>query len=126
MNRYNTYLTDHFRGCKLLAETFDPYRKRQVKLYQIPNYWDVVGVSDGAESWIAPVAGDPLRVNIERILRDIQEGKRVVPVQGTRRARIAIPTSLLQEIKNADAPVARRRTQLELPGVTPAATIRRR
>jgi len=74
MNRFNTYFNNDFAACKLLAEVFDPYRNRQVKVYAVPGHDDAVGVSDGTDKWIAPVAGDPFRINIRQLIVDVRAG----------------------------------------------------
>lgn len=51
MNRYNEHIKRHFRGCELLAESRDEHRNRVLKYYFM-NTNEVVGVSDGVDSWV--------------------------------------------------------------------------
>ena len=67
--RFNNYLVSHFKACPLLLEYRDHGRQRQVRVFNIDDD-TLVGVSDGVESWIAPVA------NFERFdLRSIMKVK---------------------------------------------------
>lgn len=87
MNRYKHHFENHFASCILLAYARDPYRNRDVQLRALPGEFDHVGVSDGTDSWIAPVAGDPMRVGVARILENLRLGimpKPEKPVQGRR------------------------------------------
>lgn len=88
-NRFNTYMTSHFSGCRLLANAVDPYRNSQVKLYALPGEFDLVGVTDGTDAWMAPVSGDPFSVSVKRIMSDIREGKEVAS-PGRQRQRVVI------------------------------------
>lgn len=58
MNRFNEYMGAHFQqgGCRLIARARDECRQRDVRIYAMPGYWDVVGVSDGTDAWIAPAS----------------------------------------------------------------------
>ena len=85
MSRYNHHFANHFSGCLLLAHAHDPYRNRDVQLRQLPGEFDVVGVTDGTDAWIAPVAGDPFSVSVKRILEDLRAGKMPNPRQPLQR-----------------------------------------
>lgn len=52
MNRFNAYMNSHFKGLKLLAQYRDELRGRDVRIYEIPDYPDDVGFTDGVESWV--------------------------------------------------------------------------
>lgn len=58
MNRYNEYMHTHFRsgGCRLIARAHDDCRNRDVTIHAMPGYFDVVGVSDGTDAWVAPAS----------------------------------------------------------------------
>lgn len=77
MSRWNQHMTSHFSSCRLLATSHDHCRQRNVRIYMLPGEFTVVGVSDGTDAWIAPVAADPFSVHVGRILQGIQEGKEV-------------------------------------------------
>lgn len=76
MSRYNHHFQNHFSSCRLLAKAHDPYRQRNVELRMLPGEFDVVGVTDGTDAWVAPVAGDPFRVNIARLIEDVRNGRK--------------------------------------------------
>lgn len=79
MSRFNHYMNSHFSGCRLLARARDECRNRNVSLYQVPGYWDCVGVSDGTDSWIAPASAAPFfktaTGDVADILRRLQAGE---------------------------------------------------
>jgi hypothetical protein len=52
--RFNNYMANHFSSCTLIARAYDKCRNRDVTLHAIPGHWDVVGVSDGVDAWVAP------------------------------------------------------------------------
>jgi hypothetical protein len=93
VSRYNHHFANHFSSCVLLACARDPHRDRDVQLRLLPGEFDVVGVTDGVDSWVAPVAGDPFSVNIQRILADIREGKPHVPPLPRQRERKRLLTT---------------------------------
>ncbi len=76
MSQFNRYMGNHFAGCRLLGEGQDLWRHRQVKIYFIPGRQDVVGVSDGVDSWIAPAGTgiDYFSVPVARLMRELSEG----------------------------------------------------
>lgn len=51
---YNTLMSSHFKGCKLLLERTDQGRGRDQKVFHIGED-EVVGVSDGTDAWICAV-----------------------------------------------------------------------
>lgn len=71
---FKHYITSHFAGCRLLAETEDVYRDRKVKVFMIPGNVEHVGVCDGTDAWVAPVVADPFRVDVRKLIMDIQSG----------------------------------------------------
>jgi len=74
MPNFAHYFNSRFAGCRCLAHTFDQHRNRNVKIYQLPGHMDAVGVSDGVDRWVAPVSPELFRVNIQKLLRDLQDG----------------------------------------------------
>jgi len=77
MSRFNSYFVNHFGGCRHLASTHDQHRNRDVKIYQVPGYSDVVGVTDGVDCWVAPVSHEIFKVDIKKLLADLQAGKAI-------------------------------------------------
>jgi hypothetical protein len=92
MNRFNQYMNNGFSGCRLLAYARDNCRHRDVRIYQVPGFVEEVGVTDGTDSWIAPVIADPFSVNIRQIMRDLFDGKPIpAPIKpGPKSARIKL------------------------------------
>lgn len=74
-------LKDHFNNffqhCRLLAETFDVHRHRDVKVYMIPGELSVVGVTDGVDCWAAPTIINPFSCDVPDLLRRILAGENV-------------------------------------------------
>ena len=90
MSRFNRFMEAHFAGCRLLAKARDNCRNRDVSIYQVPGEFETVGVSDGTDCWMAPVAADPFSVSVKRILDDLREGKSPAPVISTKRTRVRV------------------------------------
>lgn len=94
MSKFNTYFANDFAACKLLATTHDPHRNRNVRLFLVPGEENCVGVTDGVDKWIAPVAGDPFGINIRQVIHDVRSGKppyQASPPGGRRRLLIDQP-----------------------------------
>lgn len=64
-----------FSSCRHIANARDPHRERDVRLYHIPGEFDYVGVNDGTDCWICPVAADPFSAGVKRLLEDVRAGK---------------------------------------------------
>lgn len=77
MSRFNSFLMNNFAGCKLLARCYDPHRSRDVALYLVPGYTDVVGVTDGVDRWVAPVTASLFTVNVQDLLRRLFAGDQI-------------------------------------------------
>ena len=77
MSRYNRYFLNHFSDCRLIVEGFDEHRNRKVQVRLIPGEFDVVGISDGVDAWVAPVSVAPSTLfdKVRRIMHDIKAGK---------------------------------------------------
>lgn len=71
---FKHHINSHFSGCVCLAQTRDECRDRTVHVYALPGEFDLVGVSDGTDAWVAPVVADPFSVNVKRLLEDHAKG----------------------------------------------------
>lgn len=86
MNRFNEYLAHHFKhgGCRLIARAHDRCRDRRVELYAVPGHWDVVGVSDGTDAWIAPCSAGLFFATASGdcadLMRRLQAGEELPPI----------------------------------------------
>lgn len=52
MSEYNGLMNTHFKSCQKLAEVHDPHRDRMMAAFFIGRE-DLVGISDGVDSWLA-------------------------------------------------------------------------
>jgi len=109
MNRFNHYLISHFNGCRLLAESDDLYRKRPVRLFLMPGEFEVVGVTDGTDAWIAPVTPQCFRVDVADIVKRIRVGEPVAV------HRHATPRTRHILVEEEPKPAQRTRVMLEEP-----------
>lgn len=103
MANYKYYFGNGFAGCKLLAHTRDVYRERDVRVFMIPGEFDVVGVTDGTDCWIAPVAADPFRVNVADLIRRVRAGEPITVSEPPKRPRRA----LIDEAQPSPRPMRR-------------------
>lgn len=88
-------INSHFSTCRLLAEAYDPYRKREVKLYALPGEFSYVGVSDSTDAWVAPASASIFSVDVVRLLDKIRAGEDPRPVVA--RLRVRVPVTEAQE-----------------------------
>ncbi len=86
MNRWNHHFENHFGSCVLL----DNCRDRAVKLYALPGEFDLVGVTDGTDAWVAPVIADPFSVKVARLLGDLRAGRPLNIADATKRPRVRV------------------------------------
>lgn len=98
MSRFNSYLSQRFEGCRCIAHARDPHRERDVKIYAVPGEFDLVGVSDGTDVWIAPVIADPFSVSIKRIMEIMKAGGQPPPIH-RQRHRVVVPTEVTPQKK---------------------------
>jgi hypothetical protein len=134
MGKYNSYMNHQFGSCRLLATAHDEHRDRPVRLYMLPGIFDIVGITDGTDSWLAPVIADPLSVGVARLLEDIREGKSPAVVNKGRIPSMIGPANpgrrRVQLLGSEEAPAAaaepRRRLLLTQPAPIPATNGRRR
>jgi hypothetical protein len=96
--RFNNYMAVHFTNCRLIARAYDNCRGREVTLHAIPGEWDVVGVSDGTDAWIAPASAGLFFAtatgNCADLLRRLKAGETLPPVpdapNGRARTRVRL------------------------------------
>ena len=105
-------LKDHFNNffqhCRLLAETFDVHRHRNVKVYMIPGELSVVGVTDGVDCWAAPTVINPFSCDVPDLLRRILAGENVPVMRAGPTGRMVPSKPEAQEL-----PKTRRRLEPE-------------
>lgn len=93
---FNHYLNAHFKQseCILIARARDECRNRDVCLYALPDRFDVVGVTDGVDAWIAPAVPGPFYGNATAdcadIMRRLKAGEPIPPVPGVRAPRTRV------------------------------------
>lgn len=94
MSRYNRYFLNHFSDCRLIVEGFDEHRQRKVQVRLIPGEFDVVGISDGVDAWVAPVTVAPsyLFDKVRRIIHDLMAGKNPPAIVSRPRVKVALET----------------------------------
>lgn len=89
---YKYYLNSQFAGCRLLAETYDEHRKRDVRVYMVPGQFDVVGVCDGTDSWVAPAIINPFSCDVLGMLKRIASGEDIPPFRnGKAKGQLDLP-----------------------------------
>lgn len=77
MSRYNHYFASFFAGCRVIAQGRDEHRNRDVTVHLLPGEFDVVGIQDGVDAWIAPVSVAPSALfdRVRRAIFALKEGK---------------------------------------------------
>lgn len=119
--RYNHHFANHFGSCRLLYEGRDPHRNRDIQIRLIPGEFDVVGVTDGVDAWVAPTATAPSEMfdKVRRIIADIRDGKAPNTfIEPRARRQLHLPTA------EAPPPRERRRITQEEPASTSTPTPR--
>ena len=98
MANWKHYISNGYAGCKLLAYAHDHCRDRDVRIYLIPGQYEAVGISDGVDSWIAPVAPDLFSVDVQKLIKALQAGedipKPVPPAARIKRVKLDEAPSL--------------------------------
>ena len=97
MPDYKHHMHNQFSACRLLANAYDPYRRREVRLFHIPGDFTTVGVCDGTDAWIAPAAANPFSVDVLKLYQRIQAGE-IIETPGMVRKRVVVkpPHSAVQ------------------------------
>lgn len=106
------WLNNRFEGCLLLARSRDPYRDRDVRILMIPGEFEVVGINDGVDVWLAPVIANPFSVNVGRLLESVRAGTFRPPDDPNQRRRILMNDKLPQSMRpriTIQQPSSRRR-----------------
>lgn len=98
MSRYLYYLKNGFDSCRLLAETRDVHRNRDVRVYMIPGEFEYVGVNDGVDKWIAPVIANPFSVDVRKLLAAIAAGDKPPEVPAPRQ-RVKLETPEVPRVR---------------------------
>jgi hypothetical protein len=125
VSKFNLYLNNHFAGygCRLIARARDTSRGRDVTIHAIPGYWDVVGVSDGTDAWIAPTAAGPFfktsTGDVGKIMKALEAGDPLPPVPDAPQASPGRRRVILLDDSDASPP-RRSRTPLEPAGTAVA------
>jgi hypothetical protein len=73
--KWNSYMNNHFGGCRVVQRGHDPHRNRAVTVYALPGEFELVGITDTCESWIAPVNVGFLqqaRRNLDRLRQGLE------------------------------------------------------
>jgi hypothetical protein len=107
MASWKLYIENHFSSCKHIASSHDHCRNRDVKIFLVPGEFTHVGVSDGTDAWIAPVAADPFSVNIRTVISSVIDGTFKAPaVKGKQneRKRLTVNLDLFNSTPQAAAP----------------------
>lgn len=74
--RFNEHMRSHFRDCRLIHEGFDPNRQREARYFALPGEFDLIGYSDGTDSFMIPAKNNPfLATQIHRALASILAGE---------------------------------------------------
>ena len=109
--KYNHLFESHFQGCLHLASYHDSHRKRDAKVFMVPGDHEIVGISDGVDSWIAPantsVAGYSLLALLESVRAGTFQG--ATPAKVPRRHINVESTKQATRIPEIPAQIQRRR-----------------
>lgn len=127
MASWKPYIEQHFSSCKHIASSYDHCRQRDVKIFLVPGEFTHVGVSDGTDAWIAPVAADPFSVNIRTVISSVIDGTFKAPaVKGKQNERKRLAVNLdLFDTPQAPAPGPTERKRLHAGVDTAVRGVRR-
>jgi hypothetical protein len=98
MSRHLYYLKNGFDSCRLLAQTRDVHRNRDVRVYMLPGEFEYVGVHDGVDKWIAPVIANPFSVDVRKLLAAIASGSVATP-ESLPRQRVKLETPEVPRVR---------------------------
>lgn len=107
MNRYNSYMNNHFSACLLLTHMHDPHRSRDVRVHMIPGEFEIVGLTDGVDSWICPTS-TPFMEKVRKILGTVRDGS-FVRAEPRRRERRTVNVQMPLALPTVNAPRRERR-----------------
>lgn len=114
MASFNRFFANHFGGCKLVGIGFDPHRNRDVKLFMIPGEVEVLGVSDGVDTWVAPTSS-PFLEPVTKAVRAFVGGDHdvVFPIELNREGRAPIKRARTRVLVESEViPQPRPRTRV--------------
>ncbi len=122
ISNFKYHMNNRFSGCLHIATTHDPYRGREVKVYMLPGDYEIVGVSDGVDVWVAPVAAEPFHnfgVRVRDLLQAVRAGTFTAPIQGNpvRRRILVNETQQLTAALLSAGVLSRRKIIAEEPKV---------
>lgn len=108
--RWNHHLNNHFGSCRLLGKGYDPYRKRDIEVRALPGEFELVGITDGTDSFVTGV-NTPFLAPYKRLLDEIRQGNnpQVITTRG-RRERASLEEGPAPE---TEVRVRRARAQLD-------------
>lgn len=114
MNRFNEYMANHFRSCRVIARAHDECRDRSVTIHAMPGFYDVVGVTDGTDAWVAPASAGlffkTATGDCADLMRRLKAGEPLPPVPALKEAAITTEVPPCENL----AP-RRPRARLEVP-----------
>lgn len=116
--KYNHYFANHFGSCRVLCTGRDEHRQRDVRVFMLPGEFDVVGISDGVDAWIAPA--NTLESSLIRqavtLMGEIRNGSDAAPVVARVRLKPEVTITeppggrrVLTTTQEDDQPLPRRR-----------------
>ncbi len=86
ISNFKYHMTNRFAGCVHIATTHDPYRNRVVQIFAMPGDFELVGIYDGVDRWVAPVSAEPFvnfGVKVKALLESLRAGTFQRPVEST-------------------------------------------
>lgn len=92
MTRWNVLFQNKFRGCRILTSFRDPYVGTEIKVYLLPNEFDLVGVLNGEDASVV----NPLHSlhkeskRILGLLDQAREGEEVGTLEVRRRVTLEV------------------------------------
>lgn len=110
-NRFNGYLSSHFKGHPQVYEFTDANRSRVVRVFDVGDA-QVLGVSDGVESWMIPRSG----AIDGKLCANMKPTDGVMPreVHPKKIARARLIDDLIDDLHGRDDTVQPRRARLHV------------
>ncbi len=127
MANYKHYMGNGFRACRLVALGYDPHRNRDVRMFKIPGEPEVLGVTDGVDTWIAPLTSPFLEPVAKAIRSEVAGDAASFPIILGRRPD-ASPRAPRRALLTEDPPPAPKvaRRALLVDSDAPQPPVRRR